>query len=207
MPATYVVVFSLLAMLPSLPALAHLDTAHKTLIAGIMYACRWLTFLVLGHTVWWHARPRLLLVAATGLLLAYLGITIPASSWLGGSLGGLLDLTLMGLWLAVLGVCLGVIYASSLYFGMVLSDGSTEHGGYHEALIGVGCALGPGIAAGATCVSGHPLAGVFGVAGVLGLSLLAAGAASLKLGREIGTLRDTLAEDQPSEHAVILKNE
>ena len=29
--------------------------------------------------------------------------------------------------------------------GMVLSDGSTEHGGYHEALIGLGSVLGPGM--------------------------------------------------------------
>ena len=31
--------------------------------------------------------------------------------------------------------------------GMVLSEGSTEHGGYHEALIGLGSILGPGTAA------------------------------------------------------------
>ena len=42
---------------------------------------------------------------------------------------------------------MGMIYSASLYFGMVLSDGSTEHGGYHEALIGLGSILGPGTAA------------------------------------------------------------
>jgi hypothetical protein len=43
----------------------------------------------------------------------------------------------------VLGLSLGTIYSASLYFGMVVSDGSTEHGGYHEALIGLGQILGP----------------------------------------------------------------
>ena len=40
-------------------------------------------------------------------------------------------------WQIVLGVTMGLIYSGSLYFGMVLSEGSTEHGGYHEALIGM----------------------------------------------------------------------
>jgi hypothetical protein len=43
----------------------------------------------------------------------------------------------------VLGISIGTIYSASLYFGMAVSDGSTEHGGYHEALIGLGQILGP----------------------------------------------------------------
>ena len=43
-----------------------------------------------------------------------------------------------------IGVSIGLIYSASLYFGMVLSDGSTEHSGYHKALIGLGSILGPG---------------------------------------------------------------
>jgi MFS family permease len=44
---------------------------------------------------------------------------------------------------SVLGLSIGTIYAASLYFGMAVSEGSTEHGGYHEALIGLGQILGP----------------------------------------------------------------
>ena len=51
----------------------------------------------------------------------------------------------------VLGLMVGFIFSASLYFGMVLSDGSTEHAGYHEALIGVGVVLGPGLASAPSC--------------------------------------------------------
>jgi hypothetical protein len=41
------------------------------------------------------------------------------------------------------GFSIGIIYAASLYFGMAMSEGSTRHGGYHEALIGLGQVIGP----------------------------------------------------------------
>jgi hypothetical protein len=77
-------------------------------------------------------------------------------------------------WQVVLGLTLGLIYAASLYFGMVLSDGSTEHGGYHEALIGVGTVIGPGAGALAEGLGGgNPMWGVLAVSAILGASVLA----------------------------------
>src|SRR4029078_3994466 len=86
-----------------------------------------------------------LLWAACLLLAAFLAITfrpdwlprspdVAARPWLAWLIAGQ----------GVLGLALGLIYSASLYFGMVLSEGSTEHGGYHEALIGLGTILGPG---------------------------------------------------------------
>ena len=47
---------------------------------------------------------------------------------------------------------------------MVLSDGSTEHGGYHEALIGLGWVLGPAAGTAAAWLKPHdPRAGVAAV--------------------------------------------
>jgi hypothetical protein len=64
---------------------------------------------------------------------------------------------------------------------MVLSDGSTEHGGYHEALIGIGTVLGPGAGAAAQWAGGgSPLWGVLAVSVVLGLSVLACGAVAAR---------------------------
>ncbi|HSI36870.1 MAG TPA: hypothetical protein VK986_25010, partial [Tepidisphaeraceae bacterium] len=54
-------------------------------------------------------------------------------------------------------------------------DSSTEHAGYHEALIGAGQVLGPGIGALTQWRwPTRPLAGVAAVTGVLLLSLVAA---------------------------------
>jgi hypothetical protein len=72
---------------------------------------------------------------------------------------------------------------------MVLSDGSTEHGGYHEALIGLGTVIGPGVAVGASLLRpGDSSAGVVAVALVIALSLVAATGASAVLGESRRTV-------------------
>ena len=103
---------------------------------------RWFTFLALGLSVWWHTRPRLLLVAALAMLVGFLGIAFRPGDFLPSTLA--IDLAAILFAQLVLGIALGLIYTASLYFGMVLSEGATEHGGYHEALIGLGSVLGPG---------------------------------------------------------------
>jgi len=174
LPATYVVVFSLVPMLPSLPAIHRLSPTVATLVASVWLAARAATFVVTGRTTFWHSRPTLLLYASVLMLLAFLGVVIPAALP-GLSLGTAL-LFMVPAELA-LGVALGTIYAGSLYFGMVLSQGSTEHGGYHEALIGLGQTLGPGLAAAMLWVRpGDLWASVAAVSSILGASILAAGA-------------------------------
>jgi hypothetical protein len=84
-------------------------------------------------------------------------------------------------WQVVLGLSLAMIYAASLYFGMVLSEGSTEHGGYHEALIGLGSVIGPGSGALAQYLAnGSEIWGVAAVAGVLGTTVVVATIVSLR---------------------------
>ncbi len=146
LPATFVIVYSLMAMMPSLPVIRVLSTAQRTLVGSVWMAARTVAFAVLGLTVWWHTRPRLLLASAAIMLIAFCGVTIPLSDLLPVASPGA-DLASMVSWQLVLGCAMGIIYAGSLYFGMVLSEGSTEHGGYHEALIGLGSILGPGAGA------------------------------------------------------------
>jgi MFS family permease len=178
LPATYVVIYSLLAMLPSLPVLEPLDTAWRTAVSSVWMIARVATFAVLGATLWWHTRPLVLLGAAVLMLVAFLGVTVQPSALTGLRLHAGLEIGWMIAWQVVLGVVLGVIYCGSLYFGMVLSEGSTEHGGYHEALIGLGCALGPGAGAIAQWIwPGNLLAGILAVAAVIGASVGAAGVA------------------------------
>ena len=174
LPATYVVVYSLSAMMPLLPVLRPLGTASKTAVASVWMASRLLAFLALGSSTWWHTRPRILLGSAAIMLLAFWGVTVPVSDTYEIALSVMIAAQL------VLGVVMGVIYAGSLYFGMVLSDGSTEHGGYHEALIGLGSVIGPGVAALTQWRwPGDLRAGVAAVSGVIVLSILAAGWATI----------------------------
>jgi hypothetical protein len=170
-------------MMPLLPVMQPLDTAQRTLAGSVWMIARFAAFVYLGATVWWHTRPRMLLVAAAVMLVAFVGVTVRPSDVFGGpaAIVHAVDLASMVGWQIALGAVMGIIYSASLYFGMVLSDGSTEHGGYHEALIGLGSILGPGTAALTQLVwRGDLRAGVAAVCCVIALSVIAAGVATVK---------------------------
>jgi MFS family permease len=185
LPATYMVIYAIAAMMPLLPAMRDMPTSTKTVIGSIWLVTRWVAFWALGATTFWHTRPRLLLWAACAMLAAFLGISVrPSDLFPSADLPAWIDLLSMILWQGILGVALGMIYSGSLYFGMVLSDGSTEHGGYHEALIGLGSVLGPGVGLLAMTISSRGIrAGIIGVAAIVGATVLAAAAASVYAGR------------------------
>jgi len=180
LPATYVVIFTLVAMMPSLSVMKSLDPAQATLIASAWMVARVFMFVLLGATTWWHTRPSLLLLSAAIMLFAFIGVTTPLA-------GAAYQTNLLAMMFSqiILGVVLGLIYSGSLYFGMVLSDGSTEHGGYHEALIGAGCVAGPGIAYLAQSQwPANPRAGVTAVSAIVGATIVTAGVAALRADRK-----------------------
>lgn len=186
LPATFVVISSLLAAMPTLPLIRRLDPAAGTVLASVWMAARWGTFLVLGMTMWWHTRPRALLWAAGLLLVAFVAITFQPA-WLSGSpeVATAPWVVWVVIWQVALGLALGLIYSASLYFGMVLSEGSTEHGGYHEALIGLGTIIGPGAGALAERLGGgSPAWGVAAVGAILGASVIACGYVAARRGTE-----------------------
>ncbi len=169
LPATYAASYSLGALMPTLPIILQQRPEMRTILASVWMVARWFTFILLGTTHWWHTRPRALLAAAVVLLASFLGITL------------LQSVASMVLFQISLGAAIGLIYAASLYFGMVLSDGSTEHGGYHEALIGLGSILGPGAGAIAQYLGpGNLKASVSAVAIVLCVSVTGSAVVSLQ---------------------------
>jgi hypothetical protein len=94
---------------------------------------------------------------------------------------GMVGVGVMLLGQAALGLAMGMIYSGSLYFGMVLSEGSTEHGGYHESLIGLGNTLGPGVGFITQYLRPGDLnLGIMAVSGVILLTVIAAGIAAVR---------------------------
>jgi MFS family permease len=140
LPSTYVVVYSIAPAFPSLHAIRQLTPTTATLVGSVWLIARAAAFAITGSTTFWHKRPGLMLLASVTMLFAFVGTVVP------GALTELdLSHALFAMILAqiVLGFSIGIVYAASLYFGMAVSDGSTAHGGYHEALIGLGQILGP----------------------------------------------------------------
>jgi MFS family permease len=185
LPATYAVIYGLMPLMPFLSTIRPLDTAKQTAVASVWLWARLLSFIVLALGSWWHTRPRILLWAAVVMLAAFFGMTLPPTHGRSPAI----DLASMILWQIVLGGALGMIYSASLYFGMVLSEGSTEHGGYHEALIGLGWVIGPvaGVLA-QQLRPGEVWAGVAAVGAVITLSVLIVLAIAVLMGRADATI-------------------
>src|SRR5207249_10642703 len=73
---------------------------------------------------------------------------------------------------AVFGCALGLIYYSSLFYSMDLSDTKSEQGGIHEAAIGLGNFAGPAVgAASLHLLPQHTNGGALTVSGLLLLGL------------------------------------
>jgi len=140
LPSTYVIVYSLAPALPSLHAIRQLSPTVATLVCSIWLMARAAAFIVTGHTTFWHRRANLILAASITMLIAFIGTIVSGTLEQPALIPALAAMAVAQI---VLGLSLGTIYSASLYFGMAVSEGSTKHGGYHEALIGLGQILGP----------------------------------------------------------------
>jgi MFS family permease len=183
LPSTYVIIFSLSPVLPTLAAIERLSPTLATLQCSIWFAARAAAFIVLGNTAFWQRRPILTLIAGVTMLAGFLGTIASGSQAEPGTDGGLgAALFLMAIAQALLGLSLGMIYASSLYFGMTVGKGSTEHGGYHEALIGLGQVLGPIVGVSAQLIHPNALWPVAaGISVLVAASIMTAAAAGLRI--------------------------
>jgi predicted MFS family arabinose efflux permease len=134
-PFAYIAINTLLAVMPGLAAKFQLSP----MLAG--FTCSLWCFVRLGMFVFlwlwpgWHYRFRWL-ATAFGLLVASFTTILTAPS-----------LPLLLAAQIVFGGAIGLIYYSSLFYSMDASDTKSEHGGIHEAAIGLGNCLGPGLGA------------------------------------------------------------
>ena len=131
---------------------------------------RFASFFTLWHWNGWHYRFRWLLAAYVGLVLAFtLILSVPS-------------LLVMILAEIVLGAAVGLLYYSSLFYSMDQSDTKGEHGGIHEAAIGLGNCAGPAVgAASLHFLPQYANSGAFAVSSLLLVGL--AGLVSIQLRR------------------------
>jgi len=158
-----------LPLIPDVAARLSLSTTLAGFVCSVWMFARLFSFAVLWRWSGWHYRFGWLAGAYVTMI---------------GSFGALLlveNLAVVVMSQLVFGVSVGVIYYSSLFYSMDVGETKGEHGGLHEALIGVGLCGGPAIGTVALRIfPSNPDAGTIGVAIVLAVGLgvvLAIGAA------------------------------
>lgn len=134
-PFAYIAIQTLIAVIPGIAAKFHLTPMMAGFACTLWYFVRMVAFVVLWHWTGWHYRFRWLLASfvvlivsfATILMAPNLIVLVAAQIFLGGAIG--------------------LIYYSSLFYSMDAGDTRGEHGGIHEAAIGMGNCVGPAVGA------------------------------------------------------------
>jgi MFS family permease len=156
-PFAYIAIQTLIAVIPGIAAKFHLTPMMAGFACTLWCFVRLGFFVVLWHWTDWHYRFRWLVAAFVLLILSFatilmapnLAVLIVAQIFFGGAIG--------------------LIYYSSLFYSMD-AGGETrgEHGGVHEAAIGLGNCVGPVIGAAAIqWAPGNPHSGAIAVSALL----------------------------------------
>jgi len=136
-PFAYVAINTLVAVMPGVAARLGLSTALAGICCSVWCFARVGAFLAFWVWPGWHYRFRWLLAAFLTLIVSFAVLLLVPSL-----------AVLIGTQLAF-GAALGLIYYSSLFYSMDVGETKGEHGGIHEAAIGLGNFAGPALGAAA----------------------------------------------------------
>jgi predicted MFS family arabinose efflux permease len=134
-PFAYIAINTFIPMLPTVAARFHLSPMFAGFACSLWCFSRLSTFIALWLWTDWHYRFRWL-VTACGLLVVSFAVILIVPS---------LAVLLMAQ--IFFGGAIGLIYYSSLFYSMDVGEAKGEHGGIHEAAIGVGNCIGPAVGA------------------------------------------------------------
>ncbi len=160
-PFAYIAINTLIAVLPGIAAKFNLSTSMAGFVCSLWCFARVFAFFTLWRWTGWHYRFRWLAGAFALLIVSFTTILVVHN------LAAVLIAQIF------FGAAIGLIYYSSLFYAMDAHDSSSEHGGIHEAAIGVGNFLGP--AAGAAALWLAPQNASIGAWTVTGLLALGFG--------------------------------
>ena len=134
-PFAYIAINTLIAVIPGIAAKFHLSPMFAGFVCSLWCFVRLGAFLVLWHWTDWHYRFRWLAAAFVALIISFATILLAPS------------LALLIVAQVFFGGAIGLIYYSSLFYSMDAGDTRGEHGGIHEAAIGIGNCVGPAVGA------------------------------------------------------------
>jgi predicted MFS family arabinose efflux permease len=168
-PFAYIAINTVIAVVPGIALKLGLSTMIAGFCCSVWCFARLGAFIVLWLWDGWHYRFRWLLLSYLALMISFAAILIIPS------------LAVLVIAQLFFGGAVGLLYYSSLFYSMDLSEVKSEHGGIHEAVIGLGNLAGPAVGAlalhifpksahsGSLAVSGLLLLGMGGLLGIWGM--------------------------------------
>jgi len=133
-PFAYVAMNTVIPSVPEVAARLHLSTTMAGFVASIWMFARLGAFALLWRWTAWHYRFAWLFVSYAVMLVSFAVLLLAT------------HLATVILAQVAFGLAVGLIYYSSLFYSMEVGvETQGEHGGLHEALIGIGIFLGPAI--------------------------------------------------------------
>jgi predicted MFS family arabinose efflux permease len=136
-PFAYIAINTLIAVIPGVATRLKLSTTLAGFCCSVWCFSRLGAFALLWKWPGWHYRFRWLLLAYFALVATFTAVVLSPN--VGVLIAGQV----------VFGGAVGLLYYSSLFYSMDLSDTKGEHGGIHEAIIGLGNFTGPAVGAAA----------------------------------------------------------
>jgi len=159
-PFAYIAINAIIPLIPDVANKLHLTPKFAGFFCSIWFFARMATFAALALWPGWHYRFGYLIVSYAGLLVSFGAILLFDNLW------AIIAAQILFGW------CVGLIYYSSLYYSMHVGETKGEHGGIHEAVLGLGIFAGPAIGAASLALfPGHRSSGVIGVEIVLAIGL------------------------------------
>lgn len=134
-PLAYVAIYTLLAVMPGVATQLGLTPTQVGMYCSIWFFARMAAFGVLWQWTGWHYRFGWLASGYVLLTISFVAILLAPS------------LLVLVVGQIVFGAAAGMAYYSSLFYSMDLSETKAEHGGLHEAAIGLGICVGPAVGA------------------------------------------------------------
>ncbi|MHC5022744.1 MAG: MFS transporter [Planctomycetota bacterium] len=131
LPLSYVLTSAMSPILPYRFEEIGVDVQWQTPSTATWMILRVVALLVMWRLPFWHGRWGTLLLGAATMTAGFAAIILATT------------LPVMLLGFATLGVGVGVVYYTALYYAMSVGLAEVEAGGTHEGLIGVGYAVGP----------------------------------------------------------------
>jgi MFS family permease len=136
-PFAYMAINSVIPVIPDLATKLNLSLVFTGFFCSIWFFARMGAFVLFWLWPGWHYRFRWLIGSYTVMIGCFLALLLVPNLWV-----LIVAQTLFGL-------TVGLAYYSSLYYSMDVGAGQSDHGGFHEAAIGVGVFLGPALGASA----------------------------------------------------------